>query len=129
MIHILLLASLLGLGTAPVYAAADSSASPATKNLLTYLTNLPNQASHRLISGQWGGWNGMSSTSLARQERIYALTGHYPGVIGLVRQQVDHVRRALVVDILGERTLNAVLHVGSGDGLADLRTSRLRADL
>jgi mannan endo-1,4-beta-mannosidase len=83
MIHILLLASLLGRGTAPVYAAADSSASPATKNLLTYLTNLPNQASHRLISGQWGGWNGMSSTSLARQERIYALTGHYPGLWGI----------------------------------------------
>lgn len=83
MIRFLLLASLLGLGTAPVYASpADPHASPATVALHNYLTNLPNQPDHRLISGQWGNWRGMEARALARQERIHDHTGHYPGLWG-----------------------------------------------
>ena len=79
----LLLVSLLSLGTAPVHAVpADPDASPATAALHNYLTNLPNQPDHRLISGQWGGWRGMEAKALARQERIHERTGHYPGLWG-----------------------------------------------
>jgi hypothetical protein len=45
-------------GMWPVYAQAtpaDPDATLAARNLLTYLTELPNQSSRRLISGQWGG--------------------------------------------------------------------------
>lgn len=79
----LLLVSLLSLGAAPLYAVpADPDASPATVALHQYLTNLPNQPDHRLISGQWGGWRGMEAKALARQERIHDRTGHYPGLWG-----------------------------------------------
>ena len=82
-IRLLLLTSLLGLGAAPVYAAADSDASLATNNLLTYLTNLPNQTDHRLIPGQWGDWHGMTDRYLARDAAIAALAnGQHVGIWG-----------------------------------------------
>lgn len=81
-IHVFL-ASLLGLGAASVYATpADLDASPPTVALHNYLTNLPDQSDHRLISGQWGDWHGMERRALARQERIHDRTGQYPGLWG-----------------------------------------------
>lgn len=62
---------------------ADPNASLATRNLYTYLMNLPNQSSRRLISGQWGDWNGFNASSLERDAAIYALSGQHVGLWGI----------------------------------------------
>jgi len=72
----------------PSYAATDSTpadplASQATKDLLAKFANLPNQADHRLMSGQWGEWSGFNATALSRIDLIYQLSGQRPGLISL----------------------------------------------
>ena len=81
-----LLISSLSLLTSPAHAThllpADPGASQATKNLLNYLAHLPDQSSHRLISGQWGDWHGMNANFVTRDQNIFNLTGKHVGLWG-----------------------------------------------
>ena len=53
----------------------DPDASPDTVKLLSYLAALPNQSSHRLISGQFDEPDTLPETT-------FSVTGQYPGLAG-----------------------------------------------
>jgi mannan endo-1,4-beta-mannosidase len=58
---------------------ADPHVSPATRDVFNYLSSLPNQSSHRLISGQWAGYGSVDTVEL---ERIEKMTGQRVGLVG-----------------------------------------------
>ncbi|TAL32241.1 MAG: hypothetical protein EPN97_10050 [Alphaproteobacteria bacterium] len=63
----------------PGAAPADPRASATTRDIFNYLSGLPNQSSHRLISGQWAGYGKVDTVEL---ERIEKMTGQRVGLVG-----------------------------------------------
>lgn len=60
-------------------ATADPHASPATRDVFNYLSRLPGQSSHRLISGQWTGYGAVDTAEI---QRIEKMTGQRVGLVG-----------------------------------------------
>ncbi len=94
-------------------ATADPHASPATRDVFNYLSKLPNQSSHRLISGQWTGYGKVDEVEL---QRIEKMTGQRVGLVGadyadftgegmiistgsVNASMIDHWNKAALVDI------------------------------
>lgn len=111
MTFVLLLSLLVA---APSHAATDSTpsdplASQATKDLLARLANLPNQSGQRLISGQWGDWNGITAAALARLDTIHTMSGQWVGLVG-----VTAWKSSATVFTLGNSAQNLIVHWTQG---------------
>ena len=63
----------------PVPAPADPGATSTTTAVFNYLATLPNQSSHRLISGQWAGYGAVDGVEL---QVIEKMTGQRVGLVG-----------------------------------------------
>jgi len=113
---ILTVCVLLGL-VGPVWAITpvDGSASPATKALLTYLDGLKNRTDKRLITGQWGDWNGMNQAALDRMQRIFNLSGQRPALWGVLSYKAATGPPCLFT--LSTSTPNLIDHWVNGGGL------------